>query len=153
MHVDEGLTALSPHSTPELLGKQDRRTVRITIHIPNSSYFAGRVLSKYSLLSLSNTGCSTVTAVLHQTRFCSHEDQLLGQSTLNSNTEHSFAVEPSFKVSLNSNGVTAYWLDDQKVGAQVPVQSRIFILPYDSDWFWGPPSPLSNGYWWLFPQE
>jgi hypothetical protein len=38
---------------------------------------------------------------------------------------------------------TGYGLDDQEVGVQVPVGSRIFSSP---DRLWGQPSLLSNGY-------
>jgi hypothetical protein len=47
---------------------------------------------------------------------------------------------------------TGYGLDDQGVGAQVPVGSRIFSSPRHPDWRWGPPSLLFNGYLELFPQ-
>jgi hypothetical protein len=41
---------------------------------------------------------------------------------------------------------TGYGLDDQGVGVQVPVGSRIFSSPCRPDRLWGPPSLLSNGY-------
>jgi hypothetical protein len=66
----------------------------------------------------------------------------VGQGTFNSNNEDSFAVEPQFKASLNSNGVTTYGLEDRKVRAD----KFILISPYLPDWFCGPPNRLSTGY-------
>jgi hypothetical protein len=34
---------------------------------------------------------------------------------------------------------------------RVPVRARIFSSPRRPDWFWGPPSLLSNGYWKFSP--
>jgi hypothetical protein len=45
-----------------------------------------------------------------------------------------------------------YGLDDQGVGVQVPVGSRIFSSPHHPDRLWGPPSLLCNGYQRLFPR-
>jgi hypothetical protein len=47
---------------------------------------------------------------------------------------------------------TGYGLDDLGVGVRVPVGSRIFCSPHLPNRLWGPPSLLSNGYRWLFPQ-
>jgi hypothetical protein len=41
------------------------------------------------------------------------------------------------------------WLDDL---GSIPSSTR-FFFPQHSDWLWGPPSLLSNGYQGLFPQE
>jgi hypothetical protein len=41
---------------------------------------------------------------------------------------------------------TGYGLDDQGVGVQVTVGSRIFSSPRRPDRLWGPSSLLSNGY-------
>jgi hypothetical protein len=41
---------------------------------------------------------------------------------------------------------TGYGLDNQGVGVQVPVGSRIVSSPCRSDWLWGPPNLLPNGY-------
>jgi hypothetical protein len=41
---------------------------------------------------------------------------------------------------------TGYGLDNRGVGVQVLVGSRIFSSPCNSDWLWGPPSLLCNGY-------
>jgi hypothetical protein len=68
--------------------------VRIRTHFPHSSYFAGRVLSDYSFLS-----CSKQTPSLSFTL-----RSITEKGTLNSNAAVSFTVEPSFKVSLHSNG-------------------------------------------------
>jgi hypothetical protein len=40
---------------------------------------------------------------------------------------------------------TDYRLDDQEVGGQVPVGTRIFFSPRRPDRPWVPPSLLSNG--------
>jgi hypothetical protein len=48
--------------------------------------------------------------------------------------------------------VTGYGLDNQGVGVQVTVGSRIFSFPQRPDQLWGPPSLLANGYRGLFPQ-
>jgi hypothetical protein len=45
---------------------------------------------------------------------------------------------------------TGYGLDDRKVGARVPVRSRIFISLYRSDRLWDPPNFIYNGYRGLF---
>jgi hypothetical protein len=45
--------------------------------------------------------------------------------------------------------VAGYGLDDVGVGVRVPVGVRVFSSPHRPDWFWGPPSLLSNGYWTL----
>jgi hypothetical protein len=47
---------------------------------------------------------------------------------------------------------TAYELNDGGVGVRVLVRSRIFYFPRRPDRLWGPRSPLSNGYRWLFPR-
>jgi hypothetical protein len=41
---------------------------------------------------------------------------------------------------------TGYCLDGWGVRVRVPVGAR-FFSPHRPDWFWGPPSLLSNGYW------
>jgi hypothetical protein len=41
---------------------------------------------------------------------------------------------------------TRYGLDNRGVRVQVPVGLRIFSSPCRSDWLWGPPSLLYNGY-------
>jgi hypothetical protein len=41
---------------------------------------------------------------------------------------------------------TGYGLDDQGVGVQVPVGSRIFSSPLRPDLLWGPPNLLPNEY-------
>jgi hypothetical protein len=47
----------------------------------------------------------------------------------------------------NSVGIaTDYGLDDRGVGVRVPVGARIFTTPCRPDWFWGPPSIVTNGY-------
>jgi hypothetical protein len=46
---------------------------------------------------------------------------------------------------------TGYGLDNQEVGVQVPVGSRIFSSSRCPDWLWGSLSLLSNGYQGLFP--
>jgi hypothetical protein len=47
---------------------------------------------------------------------------------------------------------TAYRLDDQGVGVEVPEGSRIFSSPHCPDRLWGSPSLLFNGYRELFPR-
>jgi hypothetical protein len=46
---------------------------------------------------------------------------------------------------------TGYWLDDGRVGVEVPVGSRIFSFSRRPDCFWVPTSHLSNMYRGLFP--
>jgi hypothetical protein len=46
---------------------------------------------------------------------------------------------------------TRYGQDDRGVEVRFPVKSRILSSPYRPDRLWDPPSPLSNGYWRLFP--
>jgi hypothetical protein len=46
---------------------------------------------------------------------------------------------------------TGYRLDSQGVRVQDPVGARFFSSICHPDWFWGPPSLLSNGYWGCFP--
>jgi hypothetical protein len=46
---------------------------------------------------------------------------------------------------------TGYRLDGQGLGVRVPVGARFFFSLCHPDWFWGPPSLLSNGYQGLFP--
>jgi hypothetical protein len=41
---------------------------------------------------------------------------------------------------------SGYGLDDTGFGVQVRVGSRMFSPAQSPKWFWGPPSPLSNGY-------
>jgi hypothetical protein len=44
-------------------------------------------------------------------------------------------------------GIAAgYGLDGRMVGVRVPAGTGIVFSPRRSDQFWGPPSPLSNGY-------
>jgi hypothetical protein len=47
---------------------------------------------------------------------------------------------------------TGYGLGEQGVRVRFPVRSRIISSPRHPDRLWGPPSPLSNGYWGLFPR-
>jgi hypothetical protein len=46
--------------------------------------------------------------------------------------------------------VTGYWVDDRGVAVRVLVGSRIFTSPCCSDWLWGPPSLLCDGYGFFF---
>jgi hypothetical protein len=55
--------------------------------------------------------------------------------------------EPWIIVSI----VTVYGLDDQGVGVQVLVGSKMSSSPHHPDWLLGPPNLLSNGYWGLYP--
>jgi hypothetical protein len=46
---------------------------------------------------------------------------------------------------------TGYMLHDQRDRVRVPVGAGFFSSPCRPDRFWGPPSPLHNGYQGLFP--
>jgi hypothetical protein len=48
---------------------------------------------------------------------------------------------------------TGYGLDDRGFVVRVPIVSRIFSSPQGPDLPWGPPSPLTKGYQWIFPRE
>jgi hypothetical protein len=46
----------------------------------------------------------------------------------------------------NLRSSNSFSAPDRGVGFRVPVGPWIFFFPYRLDWFWGPPSLLSNGY-------
>jgi hypothetical protein len=63
------------------------------------------------------------------------------------------SLTPTSQSRDNAVGIAnGYGLDDQEVGVRVPVGAKIFTSPCRSDWLWGLPSLLSNGYLGLFPQ-
>jgi hypothetical protein len=73
----------------------------------------------------------------------------------NGKTKNTSIIMVSKLVSLDSSvcRATSYGLDDRGLGVQISVGSRMFSSSRLPGRLWGPPSFLSNGYWWPFPQH
>jgi hypothetical protein len=69
-------------------------------------------------------------------------------------SQPSLEISPMYIISgSHSSGYEEYGLDGQEIGVQVPVGARFSLFPRHPDWFWGPPSLLSNRYQGLFPRR
>jgi hypothetical protein len=84
--------------------------------------------------------------IRHYTTYSDWKALSLTQEQINSQT-YTILVPPA-AMSWNSavSTATSYRVDDQGVGVPVLVGSRIFSSPHRSDWTWGTPNLLFNGY-------
>jgi hypothetical protein len=88
--------------------------------------------------------CYSVQENLHQCIYITLTSWT--QDNITSQTDPYFAL-------LQLEVRTGYGLDDREVGVRVSVGARFFFSPRGPDRLWGPPSLISNGYWWLFTRE
>jgi hypothetical protein len=74
----------------------------------------------------------------------------LGLRTKKQRNQHGHSIPVCIGIRSRDSAVliaTGHELDDREVGVRVPVVSRIFSSLRRPNRFWGPPNPLSDGYW------